>query len=206
MNHRLTSISSAIVAHSACGAPPVAMTSQHPATSLPPDRPHGAGHGCDSGHLGGADRWRPRTRTGDALTYAWTQTPAVSGRHLQRRSRASPTWTPPGDGGHLLPARRHGLGWQGRHRPPLRDGAGASSRAANQAPVLATGTPSATPSSVTGAVPVQLSVTATDPDGDALTYAWTQEPASPVGSFSSPSVASPTWTSPAVTAPASTSR
>jgi len=45
-----------------------------------------------------------------------------------------------------------------------------------------------------------LSVTATDPDGDTLGYAWTQTaPASPQGSFSSRTVRNPTWTAPTVT-------
>ncbi len=44
-----------------------------------------------------------------------------------------------------------------------------------------------------------LSVTADDPDGDNLSYAWTQtSPASPQGSFSSRTVRNPVWTAPAV--------
>src|SRR5262245_6098270 len=44
-----------------------------------------------------------------------------------------------------------------------------------------------------------LSVTADDPDGDTLSYAWTQtSPASPQGSFSSRTVRNPVWTAPAV--------
>jgi Bacterial Ig domain len=46
-----------------------------------------------------------------------------------------------------------------------------------------------------------LSVTAEDPDGDSLGYAWTQiSPASPLGTFSSRTVRNPTWTAPAVAA------
>jgi hypothetical protein len=44
-----------------------------------------------------------------------------------------------------------------------------------------------------------LSVTADDPDGDNLSYAWTQTaPASPQGSFSSRTLRNPVWTAPAV--------
>jgi len=44
-----------------------------------------------------------------------------------------------------------------------------------------------------------LSVTADDPDGDTLSYAWTQtSPASPQGSFSSRTVRNPVWTAPSV--------
>ena len=63
--------------------------------------------------------------------------------------------------------------------------------------------PSAVPQASTTAVVMgastQLQARASDPDGDALTYIWTQtSPASPQGSFSSPSSASPTWTAPTV--------
>ncbi|MBN1205728.1 MAG: cadherin-like domain-containing protein [Myxococcaceae bacterium] len=44
---------------------------------------------------------------------------------------------------------------------------------------------------------VALTVQASDPDGDTLTYAWDQTaPASPTGTFSSTSVSNPTWTAP----------
>src|SRR5215468_11331068 len=46
-----------------------------------------------------------------------------------------------------------------------------------------------------------FSVTATDPDGDSLGYAWTQtSPATPQGSFSSRTIRNPVWTAPAVAA------
>jgi hypothetical protein len=46
-----------------------------------------------------------------------------------------------------------------------------------------------------------LDAHASDPDGDALTYSWTQtSPASPQGTFGSPTSASPTWTAPTVAA------
>lgn len=46
-----------------------------------------------------------------------------------------------------------------------------------------------------------LDAGASDPDGDALTYSWAQtSPASPQGSFSSPTSASPSWTAPTVAA------
>src|ERR1043165_1419399 len=46
-----------------------------------------------------------------------------------------------------------------------------------------------------------LDTHASDPDGDALSYSWTQtSPASPVGSFDSQSSDSPTWTAPTVAA------
>jgi hypothetical protein len=46
----------------------------------------------------------------------------------------------------------------------------------------------------------QLSVTADDPDGDSLGYAWTQlSPATPQGTFSSRTARNPTWIAPPVT-------
>jgi len=57
--------------------------------------------------------------------------------------------------------------------------------------------PTATPITESGST--LLSVTADDPDGDTLSYAWTQtSPASPQGSFSSRTVRNPVWTAPAV--------
>ena len=59
--------------------------------------------------------------------------------------------------------------------------------------------PGATP--ITEGGTTLLSVTAEDPDGDSLGYAWTQtSPATPLGSFSSRTVRNPTWTAPAVAA------
>ena len=57
--------------------------------------------------------------------------------------------------------------------------------------------PTATP--ITEGGSTLLSVTADDPDGDSLGYAWTQtSPASPAGSFSSRTIRNPVWTAPAV--------
>ena len=59
--------------------------------------------------------------------------------------------------------------------------------------------PSATP--IPEGATTLLSVTADDPDGDSLGYAWTQtSPASPQGSFSSRTIRNPIWTAPAVAA------
>ena len=55
-----------------------------------------------------------------------------------------------------------------------------------------------TPSLVDPGGVVQLSVGASDADGDALSYAWSQVPAAPAGTFSA-QAASTTWTAPTVT-------
>jgi hypothetical protein len=67
----------------------------------------------------------------------------------------------------------------------------------NQPPVL-TG-PAAQTAEVYSGAPVALTLEATDPDGDSLTYAWGQAPPSPAGAFNDASSATPTWTAPQVT-------
>jgi hypothetical protein len=55
--------------------------------------------------------------------------------------------------------------------------------------------------SITEGATTLLSVTAQDPDGDSLSYAWTQtSPATPQGTFSSRTLRNPNWTAPAVAA------
>jgi hypothetical protein len=133
---------------------------------------------------------------GDTLTYSWSQTPSSPGGSFGNASTATPSWRAPtvtADTAFQL-------------RVTVTDGRGGSVSGSvtvnvrapppNRNPTLTT--PTASPTNVTGAAPVQLSVTATDPDGDPLTYAWTQTPSSPAGSFSNPSVSNPTWTSPVV--------
>jgi hypothetical protein len=59
--------------------------------------------------------------------------------------------------------------------------------------------PSASASTLPEGQTAQLSVTADDPDGDSLGYAWTQlSPATPQGTFSSRTARNPTWAAPAV--------
>jgi hypothetical protein len=66
---------------------------------------------------------------------------------------------------------------------------------ANQPPVISA--TSATPSPVEEDQATALSVTASDPTGDPLTYAWSQvSPASPQGSFNDAATATPLWTAP----------
>lgn len=66
----------------------------------------------------------------------------------------------------------------------------------NHAP---TASASATPSPVVMGQVTQLSATASDPDGDTLSYSWTQtSPGSPQGSFSAPNSKATAWTAPTV--------
>lgn len=68
----------------------------------------------------------------------------------------------------------------------------------NKPPTL-TG-PTARPVAVSSGSPVSLTLEGSDPDGDALTYAWTQVPSSPAGTFTSTTAAAPSWTAPVVSA------
>jgi hypothetical protein len=63
------------------------------------------------------------------------------------------------------------------------------------------GAPSADPATVNEGATTSLSVTASDPDGDPISFSWTQAaPASPEGSFNDEGAQNPTWTAPSVTA------
>ncbi|WP_224361772.1 Ig-like domain-containing protein [Hyalangium versicolor] len=137
---------------------------------------------------------------GDSLTYSWAQTPATPAGSFSDASSATPTWTAPevsaetsfqlgvtvSDGKDGSVQRSVTV----RVRPPPPP---------NQVPVIASGTPTASVSNVVGAAPVQLSVSATDADGDTLTYSWTQTPATPAGTFNNATLSNPIWTAPVVT-------
>ncbi|QRK07399.1 PKD domain-containing protein [Archangium violaceum] len=64
----------------------------------------------------------------------------------------------------------------------------------NRIPII--GKVSATSSSLDEGASTSLSVTASDPDGDPLTYVWTQSPFSPAGTFDLEAGAARTWTAP----------
>lgn len=138
---------------------------------------------------------------GDALRYAWRQEPAEPAGTFSDAATPSPTWTAPRvtqEVSFQLVARvtdPEGASVEGgttvRVRPATQP---------NVAPVV-TQAASASPSPVVGRVAVQLGVQATDANNDALTYAWTQVPATPAGAFSDAASRTPTWTPPEVTAP-----
>lgn len=79
-------------------------------------------------------------------------------------------------------------------------GSGGPPASANHPPEVSVG-PAANNATFAEGGTTLLSVTADDPDGDSLGYAWTQtSPTTPQGTFSSRTVRNPTWTSPAVAA------
>jgi hypothetical protein len=136
----------------------------------------------------------------DALTYAWVQDPASPAGSFNSTSTSNPTWTAP----TVTAAATFTL------RVTVTDARGGSVQgqvqvqvappvAQNQAPVLNAG-PTSSASTVNAQQSVNLSITASDPDNDALTYTWTQAPVSPAGAFSSTTAANPSWTAPQVTA------
>ncbi|HEX5745940.1 MAG TPA: Ig-like domain-containing protein [Archangium sp.] len=64
----------------------------------------------------------------------------------------------------------------------------------NRAPTL--GPVASTQTTLNEGSTASLSVTATDPDGDTLTYSWTQSPFSPLGTFAEGSSSTASWTAP----------
>ena len=70
----------------------------------------------------------------------------------------------------------------------------------NNAPTITQVT--ATPTSINEGTSTSLSVTASDLDGDPLTYSWTQIPATPAGTFGTETGAARTWTAPVLSSDA----
>ncbi|MBJ6759452.1 PKD domain-containing protein [Myxococcaceae bacterium JPH2] len=136
---------------------------------------------------------------GDTLTYAWTQEPAAPAGTFSSTTEAGPTWSAPSvtqDTSFVLAVS-------------VSDGKGGTVEGSvkvlvhaapivNRPPRITDG-PRGSVTSVAGPAPVVLGVTASDEDGDALSYAWTQAPATPAGSFTDTHVPAPAWSAPAVT-------
>ncbi|HYO58608.1 PKD domain-containing protein [Archangium sp.] len=130
---------------------------------------------------------------GEPLTYSWTQIPAAPASTFDNETGATPTWTAP------LLSRDTTFTLQ----VTVSDGKGGSAQATvdvavanvpslNRAPIVdATIT---APASVIAGDTVNLSIGATDPDGDPLTYSWTTSPAGQ-GSFTNPTASAAQWRS-----------
>src|SRR5262249_50671690 len=127
--------------------------------------------------------------------YAWTQiSPATPLGTFSSRTLRNPTWTAPAVSADTTFTLQ----------VTVTDGQGASTTATcqltvkhlvtNQPPTVSSITVS--PSMPVAGDVVTLSITATDPDGDPLTIAWTQPSPAQPGAFGSPSQAMTTWVSP----------
>jgi hypothetical protein len=136
---------------------------------------------------------------GDALTYAWTQSPIVPAGTFGTETGSSRTWTAP----ILSRNTRFTL------RVTVSDGRGATAQgtvdvdvanvpALNRAPVVDAAITVSTSRAVAGDT-VTLSVGTLDPDGDALTYSWTTVPPG-LGTFSGPRDSVARWYSPEIQA------
>jgi hypothetical protein len=138
---------------------------------------------------------------GDTLTHAWEQTaPAAPAGAFSSTTVANPTWTAP----TVTASSAFTL------RVTVSDGKGGSAQGTvtitvapatpqNRAPeVAATIT---APSTLKAGASGTLSITATDPDGDTLTYAWSQKAPATTGTFVGGTTGtSAQWFSPAVSA------
>jgi hypothetical protein len=137
---------------------------------------------------------------GDTLTYSWAQEPASPAGTFSSTSAPNPTWTAPQVAANTT--FRLTLTVSDGKASPVTGSVTITvlpPAPANRPPTLTQG-PQASATTVDEQQAISLSVTASDPDNDTLTYSWTQEPASPAGTFNSSSIANPSWTTPDVSA------
>ena len=134
---------------------------------------------------------------GDPLTYSWEQLPATPAGTFGGETGATRTWTAP----MLSQNTTFTL------RVTVSDGKGGSAQGTVDVAVANVPGPNhpptvdaaiTVPASVS-AGDVNLSIGASDPDGDPLTYSWTVDPAGQ-GTFTTPTAAATQWRSPELSA------
>lgn len=134
---------------------------------------------------------------GDALTYTWTQTPETPAGTFSSETGSTRTWTAPA----LATNTTFTL------QVTVADGKGGSAQATVDVAVANVATPNRAPNvdaAITVTTPaiageLALSIGATDPDGDTLTYAWSTSVAGQ-GTFTAPSASETKWLSPEISA------
>ncbi|HSP80678.1 MAG TPA: PKD domain-containing protein, partial [Myxococcaceae bacterium] len=135
---------------------------------------------------------------GDALTYAWSQaSPAAPVGTFGTEEGASRTWTAP----TLSSTTTYSLvvtvsDGRGGSIPATVDVEVVNDPTANLLPVVDETITVSSATALAGDT-LELSIGASDPDGDTLTYAWTTSPAA-AGSFTDATAATTQWSAPEV--------
>jgi hypothetical protein len=138
---------------------------------------------------------------GDTITFSWSANPAVDG--FSAATAATTQWTAPNAEGDVLLTIQvkdsHGAITSASIVIHVANANGKGQASVNVRlnswPVVTD--VSAAPGWITRGTPTSLSVTASDSDGDALTYLWTTGTTCASGSFTNPSSPAPSFTLPA---------
>lgn len=136
---------------------------------------------------------------GDALTYSWAQLPASPAGTFSDAAGTAPTWKAPFLSSNTTFALQVTVSdGKGGSAQATVDVAVANVPALNNAPAADAAITVSSPSVIAGET-VNLSIGATDPDGDPLTYAWTTSVAGQ-GTFTNATASAAQWRSPDISA------